>query len=174
MKYGKYDSQNHLLNNYHYRFGNKRITVRIPLPLFFRIEILSRETIGSTSALAIINACVIEYRKSKTTRMSSSVLLQRAITKLAPGTELFQGDEVDKLNHKDASKAIARILKDISGEVSTEHYDNITEEKQIKAFDQDSGEQFVRLKSLNEYLKQALIDENVVEADESLEYFGFD
>ena len=81
---------------------------------------------------------------------------------------------MDKLNHKDASKAIARILKDISGEVSTEHYDNITEEKQIKAFDEDSGEQFVRLKSLKEYLKQALIDENVVEADESLEYFGFD
>ena len=159
MKYGRYDSTNHLLNNYHYRFGNKRTTVRISLPIYFWIEILSRETLEHPSALEIINACVLEYEQSTSGRFMASTLLSNAMKKLSPGTKLFEGD--DKMNHKKASIAIGKILMSISGQVSTNHEDDNTDQKQINAFNHDSGEQIVRLKSLKDYLLEELVKEKI-------------
>ena len=147
--------QNHPIKYYHYRFGNKEESIRIPLASYMAIEILAEEL--EVETLDFILKVINQYWLNTTTKtFHMSTLVRGATSDLGCNEKYVEMMDSEKLICSRAVSSLIDIVRDISGvHQSAEARDRIfwTLYRCNTYNEQDQNEQ-KKLFSLVEFLDQ--------------------
>jgi len=147
--------QNHPIKYYHYRFGNKEESIRIPLASYMAIEILAEEL--EVETLDFILKVINQYWLNTTTKtFHMSTLVRGATSALGCNEKYVEMMDSEKLICSRAVSSLIDIVRDISGvHQSAEARDRIfwTLYRCNTYNEQDQNEQ-KKLFSLVEFLDQ--------------------